>query len=519
MITTWLGGLLRRRPARLAGAAIGIAIAVALLASLGSFLAHSKATMTGRAVRGVAVDWQVQVQSGADPAAMQRLVRGFTGVRTVESVGFGTTSGLSATAGGSTQTTGPGVVLGIPTGYTAAFPQEIRALSGSNTGVLLFQQTASNLHAAPGDTVAIGRAGLPPARVVVAGVVDLPQVNSLFQKVGAPLGAQPAAPPDNVVLLPATQWHQVFDPLAKTRPDLLSTQFHVGRDHRLPADPASAFSADAAAARNLEARSSGGLLVGDNLGASLGGARGDAAYAQVLFLFLGLPGAIVAALLTATIASSGATRRRGEQALLRARGASARQLLRLAAAEAAVIGFAGAALGLAGAALVGHSVFGTARFGTTTATAIGWAGAAAVIGLLIAAGAVLIPARRDLRETTVASGRAAIGTHGYPWWARVGLDAVLLVIAYLVYSITSRNGYQLVLAPEGVPTISVNYWAFLAPGLLWIGAGLLAWRLSDLLLGRGRPLLRRLARPLPCARSPAACPDPSPAESRGSGAH
>ena len=496
MITTWLVGLVRRRSARLAGAAIGIAIAVALLASLGSFLAHSKATMTDRAVHGVAVDWQVQVQSGADPAALQRLVRGTSGVRSVQAVNFGNTSGLSATAGGSTQSTGAGFVLGLPAGYATAFPQEIRSLAGSATGALLFQQTASNLHAAPGDTVAIARPGLPPARVVVAGIVDLPQLDSLFQKVGAPVGSQPSAPPDNVVLLPSPVWHQAFDPLAKARPDLLSTQFHVRRDHRLPADPASAFSSDISAAHNLEARSSGGLVVGDNLGAALDAARGDAAYAQVLFLFLGLPGAIVAALLTATIAASGATRRRGEQALLRARGASARQLLRLAAAETAVIGGVGAALGLAGAALVGNAVFGTARFGTTTATAIGWAAGAAVIGLFIAAGAVLVPARRDLREVTVASGRAAIGTRSYPWWARAGLDVVLLVIAYLVFSVTSRNGYQLVLAPEGVPTISVSYWAFLGPALLWIGAGLLAWRLSDLLLGRGLPLLRRVLRPL-----------------------
>ncbi len=496
MIRTWLGGLLRRRPTRLAGAAIGIAIAVALLASLGSFLAHSKATMTGRAVRAVSVDWQVQLQPGADPVATQRLVRGSAGVQAVQDVGYGTTSGLRATAGGSTQTTGPGMVLGLPNSYRATFPQEIRSLAGSAQGVLLFQQTASNLHAAPGDTIAIGRAGLPPVRVVVSGVVDLPQVDSLFQKVGAPPGTQPAAPPDNVVLLPSGQWHQIFDPLATSRPDLVSTQLHVRRDHRLPADPAAAFTTDAAVAHNLEARSSGGVLVGDNLGASLDAARGDAAYAQVLFLFLGLPGAIVAALLTATIASSGATRRRTEQALLRARGASARQLLRLAGAEAAVIGGVGAVLGLVTAAVVGRSIFGTARFGTTTGTAVGWAVAAAVIGLVIAGSSVLIPARRDLRERTVASGRATIGIGRYPWWARAGLDAALLVIAYLVYSATSRNGYQLVLAPEGVPTISVSYWAFLGPALLWIGAGLLAWRLSDLLLGRGRPVLRRLLRPL-----------------------
>ncbi|MCW2540950.1 MAG: hypothetical protein JWN95_2675 [Frankiales bacterium] len=60
MTGTWLWGLLRRQPLRLASAALGIAGAVALLASLGSFLAHSKATMTERALRTVAVDWQVQ---------------------------------------------------------------------------------------------------------------------------------------------------------------------------------------------------------------------------------------------------------------------------------------------------------------------------------------------------------------------------------------------------------------------------------------------------------------------------
>jgi putative ABC transport system permease protein len=46
-----------------------------------------------------------------------------------------------------------------------------------------------------------------------------------------------------------------------------------------------------------------------------------------------------------------------------------------------------------------------------------------------------------------------------------------------------RTGYQIVVAPEGVPTISVSYWAFVAPALLWIGAALLVWRLSDMLLG------------------------------------
>ena len=197
-------------------------------------------------------------------------------------------------------------------------------------------------------SVRLGRAGLPAATVRVAGIVDLPQSDSLFQKVGSAgqrathrtAGQRPASPRRAVA-------HDLRPRSLPHAPIWSRPQIHVRRDHHLPSDPASAYTAITAAAHNLEARSSGGALVGDNLGAALGAARQDAAYAQVLFLFLGLPGAILAGLLTATIAAAGATRRRAEQALLRARGASARQLLRLAAIEAAAIGVAGSVLGLA----------------------------------------------------------------------------------------------------------------------------------------------------------------------------
>jgi putative ABC transport system permease protein len=44
--------------------------------------------------------------------------------------------------------------------------------------------------------------------------------------------------------------------------------------------------------------------------------------------------------------------------------------------------------------------------------------------------------------------------------------------------------------------VSVNYWALAAPILLWAGLGLLAWRVVEALLGRGRRLLGRLLGPL-----------------------
>jgi putative ABC transport system permease protein len=495
MIWIWLYGLLRRRSSRLVATAAGIAVAVALLGSLGAFLAASKATMTRRAAADVGVDWQVQESDGADPNAVLAAVRSAPGVRTALPVNFGQSSGFS-TIGATTQTTGPGVVLGLPEGYARAFPKELRSLAGSASGVLLSQQTAANLHARPGDTVSVGRAGLGTAQVRVDGVVDLPQADSLFQKVGAPPGSQPSAPPDNVLLLPQASWHQIFDPLAKGRPDLVTTQIHVARSHRLPADPAAAYTVITAAAHNLEARASGGAIVENNLGAALDSARQDAAYAQVLFLFLGLPGAVLAALLTAAVTGAGATRRRREQALLRARGASYGRLMRLAAVEAAAVGIAGSLAGLGGAAIVGILVFGSARFGATTATAVVWTAIAAALGLAIAALTVLLPARRDARTSTVAAGRLTVGQVRGPWWRRYGLDLILLAAAGAVFVLTGNNGYQLVLAPEGVPTISVSYWAFAGPALLWVGAGLLTWRLFDLLLGRGRRIVGASLRPL-----------------------
>lgn len=492
MMPVWLAGLLRRQWPRLVAAGIGVGVAVALLGCLGSFLAASQATMTARAAQGVAVDWQVQLTPTADPATVDAVLAATAAVSGSAPVGYATTSGLSTRTGASTQTTGPGVILGIPADYRHLFPGQIRTLAGADTGVLLAQQSAANLHATPGDTVMIGRAGLAPVPVRVTGIVELPQANSLFQTVGAPPSAQPAAPPDNVVLMPDTDWHHAFDPLAATRPDLVSSQIHVRLDHTLPPSPAAAYSTVAAAAHNLEARAAGAAQVGDNLGAALDAARGDAAYAQVLFLFLGLPGAALAVLLTATITGAGADRRRGEQALLRVRGATSGQLLGLAAVEAAVVGVIGAVLGVLAATLISTIAFGPPL--SWAGAAVGWAGAAAAA--VVGAGAtVLIPAWRDQRARTVAAGRAQLSTARMPWWARLGVDGVVALAAVLVFLATTGGGYRLVLAPEGVSAIAVSYWALAAPALGWLAAALLTWRVADLLLGPGRAVVAALLRP------------------------
>ncbi|MFD7681009.1 FtsX-like permease family protein [Streptomyces sp. NPDC060187] len=491
MNTAWAAGLARHRTGRLVAALAGIALAVGLIASLGSFLTASKATMTERAVRSVTVDWQVEVQPGADPHAMLSLVRGTPGVRDALPVGFARTSAFAATVRGSAQTTGPGMLLGIPDTYQKAFPGAFRPLTGGAGGVLLAQQTASNLHVGPGDSVTVRLPGASTGQVRVEGVVDLPQADSLFQKVGAPPQSQPTAPPDNVMLVPSSTFASLTAHAGGA-----TTQIHVARDAGLPADPAAAYTSVTRAAHNVEARSSGGAVVGNNLGAALDSARQDALYAQILFLFLGVPGALLAAALTVSVAATGGERRRQEQALLRLRGLRPGRIASLSLLEAALVGVAGGIVGTAVAAVTGRLAFGSVSFGAGAGLWVFWYAAAFLLGAAVAATAVLVPAVRDLRSVTVADARRGERRTGSPWWMRCGLDFLLLLGSWFVFRASSGNQYALVLAPEGVPSISVSYWAFLGPALLWAGSALLLWRLTLFALGHGRGVLTRLARPL-----------------------
>jgi putative ABC transport system permease protein len=490
---TWLSGLIARRRGRLLATAGGVAVAVALLASIGTFLSSTTSKMTQRAINRVPVDWQVEAQAGTDANGVLRQVQGYAGVRAALPVRFAPAPHLVSNTGGSVQTTGAARVVGLPPGYDTTFPGSVRVLAGSlDGGALLAQQTASNLHARPGDQVRIDVPGGKPATVRVGAVVDLPAVDSLFQQVGAPPGSQPHAPPDNIILLPLAQFDQVESGASGVR-----TQVHAKLDHTLPHSPSSAFDYITAKAHNLEAKLAGSALVGNNIGSALDTARKDALYAQILFLFLGVPGAIIAALITASIAGLGADRRRREQALLRTRGASTRQLVNIALGETVAAAGVGIAIGLAAALVIGQVSFGSAGFGASTLSSILWAGGAAVAGLLIAAASIALPAWRQARSLTVTGQRRVVGrVDRAPWWARYGVDFICIAGSAFVFWQASQNGYQLVLVPEGVPQVSVNWYALLAPLLGWIGIGLLTYRLADLVLRRRRRMLAKVFRPL-----------------------
>ena len=228
-------------------------------------------------------------------------------------------SGPKREVRGHDPATGAGKAVGLPPDYEAALPGQIRLLLGSLSGPLLAQQTAANLHATVGSKVTIDRPGLGPVNVVVAGVVDLPNQDSMFQAVGLP--AEPNRRRRPTTSCCCRRRNGARCSISRPRRVRAAPgQLHVRLEPAsLPSDPVSAFADVLGRAKNLEVRIAGSGLIADNLAARLDATRSDALYARVLFLFLGAPGVAIAVLLTLAVAAAGHERRRREQALLRAR--------------------------------------------------------------------------------------------------------------------------------------------------------------------------------------------------------
>ncbi|MFW8588760.1 FtsX-like permease family protein [Rhizobium beringeri] len=495
MYQSWLIGLVRNRSGRLFGTIGGVALTVAFIACLGAFLQSSAVEMTARSIAQVPVDWQVQLLPEADIAAVEAAIRSAAPATELQQVGYADVPGFEANTGDTVQATGGGMVLGIEPSYLAQFPAQVRRLLGSADGVLMAQQTAANLHVAVGDQVVVHRHQAPDISVTIAGIVDLPNADAIFQAVGVPAGAAPQAPPDNVLLLPMSQWQQVFGPQRASRPDTVWTEFHVKLDHHdFPSDPVAASTRATERGHNFEARVAGAALLANNLAARLEAVREDTLYARLIFLFLGAPGAILAILLTLAVAGAGRDKRRRDQALLRLRGATVGAVLRLAAAEAAVAGAGGAIVGILLGAVAAHFVLGLALL---RSEAVALLGTVAGVGVTLALAAILIPAWRDARGSTVAAARRSIGDLREPFWARGYVDSMLLLaLAAAFYWRSAANGYQVVLAPEGVAATAVDYTAFLAPILLWTGLALFVMRLVGAGLRRGRPIIAKGLRPI-----------------------
>ena len=503
---TWLRGLLAHRRSRLLATAAGVAVGVALLASIGTFLSSTTSQMTDARRAAVPVDWQVEAQPGAARPRCSARSRHYPGVTRALPVALrARPPACSATTGGSTQQTGPGRVLGLPAGYAQAFPGELRTLAGTRQRRAARPADGGEPARRPGDTIAIGRAGRPAgdgARSTASSTC--PAADSLFQQVGAPVGAQPQAPPDNVVLLPAATFARVEAAVAPTATVDAGAR---RRSHRRCPAARAPPTRRSPGGRATSRRSSPAPASSATTSArALDQARKDALYAAAAVPVPRRarrdprrPGD------GARSPSAGADRRRRDAALLRTRGASTRQLVRVALAETALAGGVGVALGLgARAGRSAHRVrHRQLRRRHARRRAVGRRRRARRAGRSPPA-AIALPAWRDARSLTVAGQRRSVGRRD----ARAVVGALRPGLHRARGRRRSCSGRRRATAtascwpPRASPQVSVNWYALLAPVLGWIGAGLLAYRLADLVLVRGRTPLARLLRPLAGELSP-----------------
>jgi putative ABC transport system permease protein len=223
----------------------------------------------------------------------------------------------------------------------------------------------------------------------------------------------------------------------------------------------------------------------DNISNTLAVARDDAAVAKRMFVFLGVPGGLLAAMLAAYagVVLAGAQRR--EQATLRIRGASRRDLLSMLAMRVSCITAAGAAVGIpigyaTAAAVIGHRTLTRATTGNLVTSAM----LGTVLGLL-ATGAALYVTGRRMIDREINEERSRLWTNP-PGWRRYRLDQLGIAAVLVATALVIRTS-----AFEGTPgSVYVGRSVELPLGLLLLPIG--AWVAGNLF--GGRVLARLLVR-------------------------
>jgi putative ABC transport system permease protein len=486
----WTG--LLRAPAKTLTRIIVLTASVALLGGMLLFVGNSLRTVSASAVRAVPIDLQGPVTSYAAARSVGAGIARQPGVLQASATA---TAPLARTAhrgpAGATSA-GDGALLAVPRDYLRHI-ETFRYLQGGLRpgGVVLDQQMAATLQARIGDHVTLTtRRGAPPVRLTVSGVALVSSADQLFQPLNPTTGPAPAQPPANIAIVDVGTFAARLAPTLRTiTPASVGSSAQPGAQDGVQwqvqtqldpkplsaGSPSQAFKAAGQAKNRLERSLPGKVQFVDNLSDQLNTAAGDALYAQTLYIMLAIPGALIALGLAYLAALGTVDRDRRDLSLLRARGATRRDLLTLAGIESVLVGviagLAGAGLAFAAVALL---VTGGAQL--TLARGLLTAGACVVLATAGAAAARLGASMSVLRGSVV-EGRRAVKRARRPLWQRLYVDLVCLAVSGLIYWLTARTGFSAVVNPDSNPTLSLSVYMFFAPALLWIGATLLLVRL------------------------------------------
>jgi putative ABC transport system permease protein len=493
-----LAGLFRA-PGRTATRVVVLAVSVALLGGMLLFVGNSLRTVSSGAVRSVPLDLQGPVTSYAKAQSVSAGLARQPGV--LQSAATATAPLAQATHSGpaGATSTGAGGILAVPPGYLQHI-KTFRMLHGTlkRDGVVLDQQMAATLQARLGDTVRlVTRSGGKPVPLKVTGVAIVTAADQLFQPLNPSTGPAPAQPPANIAVVGLDTFHRSLGPTVRTiTPASVGSSAQPGAQDGTQwqvqvqldpgplssSTPSNGFAQATHEVNRLERSLPGQVQFVDNLSDSLSTAAGDALYAQTLYIMLAVPGALIALGLAYLAALGTVDRDRRDLALLRARGATRGDLLKLAGVESAVVGLVAGLLG-AGLALgaVAALVKGGAQL-TPLRTLVTFA--VCVLVAIAGAAAARVGATLSVLRGPVADGRRATQRQRRPLWQRLYIDVACLAVSGLIYWLTAKTGFSAVVNPDSNPTLSLSVYMFFAPALLWLGATLLLVRLRGRVLSR-----------------------------------
>ncbi len=493
---------LLRNPRRTLASVAGVALGVGLFSGIAFFVDSSSSQMTARAIAPVVIDMQAGLirplaaapdRSAPDLAAIRRSIESVSGVVATQPFAlFDLPAGrLHA---GTAVINQPVKVVAFDSAYLKTFPAITVPGGQLKAGSALLSQSAwDGLAAAPGTVLQVAVPGAAaPLRLPVAGVADFssPAATQLFASRNPDTQGEASAVPNILVtdfktfsdaVLPALRADAASpSPVIVTPPVV---EYHIGLSHSLlSGDPAAAVIRTAALRRTIERTAPGQVKVIDNLTDTLTAAQRDSTLAKVLFIFLGLPGVLLAAYLSRYAGGLLAQAQRRERATLRARGMQPSQLMRALAYNTAAVavlgGVVGLALGLAALVLV----FGGTGGASSEAFAVSVIASLAAAALTTTV-ALYLPARRALTHQ-VAEERRDVEANVAPAWLRLRLDLVMLVAAALIGGITYLTGGFKPTPIEG-QSVSLSFYILLAPLCFWVGATLLLVRLLLFGIGRG----------------------------------
>jgi putative ABC transport system permease protein len=323
-----------------------------------------------------------------------------------------------------------------------------------------------------------------PVSLLVSGIADLSHAEPLFaSRNGESVGDFIYVP--NSLVIPPELFEEVIRPAlrtdaasatpAVTNPPVLEVDVQIDRS-RLSTDPASALIRTQGLRRSIERIAPGQVQVIDNLSTTLTVARADAVVAKILFLFLGLPGVLLAAFLSGYAGSLLVQAQRREHAILRTRGAQPGHLTRLLTYNTLEVASLGSLLGLFLGMATLILVFGRSTLSEAAPRDLLISALLAVAaGTVATALAIYLPGRRALSRE-VSEERREMSVQAPPAWLRFRLDFLLLAVAAVVELVLYLSGGFTPTPAEG-QSVSLSFYLLLAPLMVWLGGTLLMARL------------------------------------------